>query len=480
MPNKTENCDPPRDVDWAQASVVELVLSAEEGIPGAKAELRRREKEVDELIKGADIEKNNPNRDSKGRFTFGAGGPQGAGGGGAGAGEAGAGETAEATDYRGYHTAPRRADGFGAPATDVEEMMPDFYERPNIYTTGMPTADKESVSALMAIRGKPNKPVTIYRAVPEGANEINPGDWVTMSPSYAKQHLLSNLEAGHVISRTIPAGDLWFDGDSINEFGYDPVPKGKSADIEKANPNRDSKGRFDFGPGGGANSGGGAGGAKGVGEGKDITSELGAEYGTTSETKRGQELRNESIAPETRGDPILNDIAKKQGFDGDAEMLDQEAFDKVVAEGGTVTYRGITDHYDGPGPDAKYIEGETQITEKFAQGPYFAGNGVYGSGSYTTTEKDTAIHYATEDGSSGSVVTMAVRPNARIATPQQWYDAKMAAKEGKGGFMGADNEGRILAAQGFDGYRVVAPRADHPASRFLVVLNRKALVVLKK
>jgi hypothetical protein len=56
----------------------------------------------------------------------------------------------------------------------------------------------------------------------------------------------------------------------------------------------------------------------------------------------------------------------------------------------------------------------------------------------------------------------------------------MAAKEGKGGFMGADNEGRILAAQGFDGYRVVAPRADHPASRFLVVLNRKALVVLKK
>jgi hypothetical protein len=179
--------------------------------------------------KSADIEKNNPNRDSKGRFTFGSGGPQGGGSAGgagtaeAGEGGAGAGETAEATDYRGYHTAPRRADGFGAPATDVEEMMPDFYERPNIYTTGMPTADKESVSALMAIRGKPNKPVTIYRAVPEGADSINPGDWVTLSPSYAKQHLLSNLEAGHVISRTIRAGDLWFDGDSINEFGYDPV-----------------------------------------------------------------------------------------------------------------------------------------------------------------------------------------------------------------------------------------------------------------
>lgn len=50
MSEKTESCDPPRDVDWAQASVVELVLSAEEGIPGAKAELRRREKEVDTLM----------------------------------------------------------------------------------------------------------------------------------------------------------------------------------------------------------------------------------------------------------------------------------------------------------------------------------------------------------------------------------------------------------------------------------------------
>jgi hypothetical protein len=224
---KNETCDPPRDVDWSEASSLEVVLSAQDNIPGAKAELARREKEAQELDKSADIEKGNPNRDSKGRFTFGSGGPQTAGGGaGAGAaetGEGGAGETAEATDYRGYHTAPRRADGFGAPATNVEEMMPDFYERPNIYTTGMPQADKESVSALMAIRGKPNKPVTIYRAVPEGADTINPGDWVTMSPTYAKQHLLSNLEAGHVISKTIPAGDLWFDGDSINEFGYDPV-----------------------------------------------------------------------------------------------------------------------------------------------------------------------------------------------------------------------------------------------------------------
>jgi hypothetical protein len=49
MSEKTESCEPPTDVDWAQASILEVVLSAEEGIPGAKAELQRREKEVDTL-----------------------------------------------------------------------------------------------------------------------------------------------------------------------------------------------------------------------------------------------------------------------------------------------------------------------------------------------------------------------------------------------------------------------------------------------
>jgi hypothetical protein len=42
-----ETCEPPRNVDWSEAPILEVVLSAQEGIPGAKAELQRREKEVD-------------------------------------------------------------------------------------------------------------------------------------------------------------------------------------------------------------------------------------------------------------------------------------------------------------------------------------------------------------------------------------------------------------------------------------------------
>ena len=44
-----ETCDPPTDVDWAEASIIEVALSAQEGISGAKTELQRREKEVDTL-----------------------------------------------------------------------------------------------------------------------------------------------------------------------------------------------------------------------------------------------------------------------------------------------------------------------------------------------------------------------------------------------------------------------------------------------
>ena len=56
MSEKTESCEPPVDIDWAEASILEVVLSAEEGVPAAKAELQRREKQVDTVsAKALDI-----------------------------------------------------------------------------------------------------------------------------------------------------------------------------------------------------------------------------------------------------------------------------------------------------------------------------------------------------------------------------------------------------------------------------------------
>lgn len=51
---------------------------------------------------------------------------------------------------------------------------------------------------------------------------INKGDWVTLSRSYAKEHGKSNLNNKYVIiSKTVRADQLFTDGNSLNEFGYD-------------------------------------------------------------------------------------------------------------------------------------------------------------------------------------------------------------------------------------------------------------------
>lgn len=125
------------------------------------------------------------------------------------------------TAYRMQHTAPNR--DYGTSADNLEEMMPDFYSRPELYRTGDKTSDDESLAALEAIKGNPDAMVTVYRSAPEGST-INPGDWVSLSREYATQHGFGETEDQDmpVFSREVRAGDLFTDGNSINEFGWDP------------------------------------------------------------------------------------------------------------------------------------------------------------------------------------------------------------------------------------------------------------------
>ena len=44
---REENCQPPADMNWEEAQLVEVALAAEEGIPGAVTELQRRKKLID-------------------------------------------------------------------------------------------------------------------------------------------------------------------------------------------------------------------------------------------------------------------------------------------------------------------------------------------------------------------------------------------------------------------------------------------------
>jgi hypothetical protein len=70
------------------------------------------------------------------------------------------------------------------------------------------------------------------RAAPaEEILTINPGDWVTPVRAYAVEHGEATLEGAYrVISKKVRARDLWTDGNSIFEFGYDP--SGEAADAD--------------------------------------------------------------------------------------------------------------------------------------------------------------------------------------------------------------------------------------------------------
>jgi hypothetical protein len=123
-------------------------------------------------------------------------------------------------DYRMRHR-PGGPD-YGAPLHDVEEMFPDYYDMPGVYRT-YDGLEPESQGPILASRGNPDAPVTVYRAVPAGVTQIRPGDWVTTSAGYAAQHNESNLDGrGTVLAVTVRAGDLWSEGNSIHEWGWHP------------------------------------------------------------------------------------------------------------------------------------------------------------------------------------------------------------------------------------------------------------------
>jgi hypothetical protein len=142
-----------------------------------------------------------------------------------------------AIDYRGVHKAPGESDSTTA-AYDLSKLYPDdIYTSPKahqFYGHGGNSSqlDRQTISILRNIKGKPDSDITIYRAVPKGVKDINQGDWVTVNRDYAKSHGESWVENGQydIISKKVKAADIYTDGNSIHEFGYSPKNK-KAADF---------------------------------------------------------------------------------------------------------------------------------------------------------------------------------------------------------------------------------------------------------
>lgn len=131
--------------------------------------------------------------------------------------------------YRSSHAAPSRE--FGATLDDLTGIYPaDVYSKqgPRIYGTGMPY-DKKAFDIVNKTKGNPDAEVTIYRAVPSEVTsaDINRGDWVAITQEYASDHGESVLRGDYkIITKKVKARDIYTNGDSIQEWGYDPAEKG--------------------------------------------------------------------------------------------------------------------------------------------------------------------------------------------------------------------------------------------------------------
>jgi len=128
-------------------------------------------------------------------------------------------------------------------------MPSDVYDHPDWYV-GDPgsKATKETIAVLRAVRGNPDAEVTIYRSAPPHVSAIEPGNWVTLSHTYAKEHGMHESDSTQdwpVLEQKVSVKDVLFAGDDLNEFGW--FPKGHVAkEFNPAEP-RDEKGRWTAG-----------------------------------------------------------------------------------------------------------------------------------------------------------------------------------------------------------------------------------------
>lgn len=184
----------------------------------------------------------------------------------------------ESDDYRIDHRAPN-SDG-DTPLYNLEDIYGDDIYGPNAlrYFGTKSPYDSETIAIMQSVRDEPDHKVKIYRAVPkvltnsekisryeDHLNYINKtgefpkgitnwenvdqyrdylqseleklktlddnpeikdfhsGDWVSINKNYAIEHGKRNLNNDYsILSKVVKAKDIFTDGNSIHEYGYDP------------------------------------------------------------------------------------------------------------------------------------------------------------------------------------------------------------------------------------------------------------------
>ncbi len=126
-------------------------------------------------------------------------------------------EAAENGEYEGDWTLDLEL-GKGIDMAALEDRITD-----GAYRRG-DKAQKESILALQKVRDGA-KSITMYRSVPSSVKEngFRNGDWITPSEEYARENARIHGwgDDYRIIKQTVPSNTVWWDGNDINEFGYD-------------------------------------------------------------------------------------------------------------------------------------------------------------------------------------------------------------------------------------------------------------------
>ena len=153
-----------------------------------------------------------------------------------------------AENFRDYHSAPGMM-GYDnvdeaiedAADTNLSEiargkhLVPDDYfkigSRYPGHNTKIGTESKNAILKAIDKLKKSADPksvtVKMYRAIPKDItlNHLIANDWITPSKSYAISHGESRFGEGEykIIEEDVPAHHIWWDGNDINEWGFDPT-----------------------------------------------------------------------------------------------------------------------------------------------------------------------------------------------------------------------------------------------------------------
>lgn len=162
-----------------------------------------------------------------------------------------------------YETDEARRDAVGedAPDLNVEDMAAgysnqpeDIFVHPDKYSQGLSTSKDSGKAIQTAIddirNGKKEVKIKVYRAVPTSVKEskLRNGDWVTPSKEYAEMHGNNRLEGKYrIIEDEVPAGELWWDGNDVNEWGFDDGKGYKYKNVENSRKLNDLVTRDDNG-----------------------------------------------------------------------------------------------------------------------------------------------------------------------------------------------------------------------------------------